>query len=88
MNMEAGSIVRSLKGHDAGTYYIVLGEERERLLLADGITKTPAAPKKKNRKHVSCEGRADELAGRLLEGLSVSEEEIKRTLKLWKAYHA
>ena len=47
-----GCLVRSLAGHDKGTYYIIVREDARYVYLADGRTKTAAKPKRKKRKHV------------------------------------
>jgi len=39
-------------GHDRGALCLVLREEGERLLLADGKLRKLSRPKRKNRKHV------------------------------------
>jgi len=39
-------------GHDRGTLYLVLGEDGDRVLLADGKLRKLSRPKRKNRKHV------------------------------------
>ncbi len=49
---EPGGVAESMAGHDAGRLYIILGQEGERLLLADGGAKSCRAPKSKNIKHV------------------------------------
>ena len=46
-----GCLVRSLAGHDKGTYYIIVREDARYVYLADGRTKTAAKPKRKKRKH-------------------------------------
>ncbi|RZT02732.1 KOW domain-containing RNA-binding protein [Cuneatibacter caecimuris] len=88
MKLEAGSIVRSLAGHDADCLYVVMHAEEKFLWVSDGRLKQAAVPKKKNRKHVEPAGRDEELARKFAEGRTVRDEEIKRALKLWKAYHA
>jgi len=50
--MSPYDIVVSLAGHDKGKLYQVVGEEKGKLLLADGKNKTLAKPKIKSPKHV------------------------------------
>lgn len=50
--MKKGDVVISLRGHDKGYFYVVVGEENEFLLLCDGKLKLLSSPKKKNRKHL------------------------------------
>ena len=47
-----GEFAFSLAGHDKGTLYLIIREDRENVFLADGVYKTWAAPKKKNKKHI------------------------------------
>lgn len=56
--MSTGGTIRaemlavSEAGHDCGTLYVIVGEEGELLLAADGRYKTLKAPKRKNKKHL------------------------------------
>ena len=49
----AGRFAISTTGKDAGKIYIIVGKEKERLLLADGVKYRLVNPKKKNCKHVT-----------------------------------
>ncbi len=73
---------RSKAGHDAGTCYVIVREDEEYLYLADGVSRTIAAPKKKNRKHVQI---IRNIPTSVLEvfasGEVTSDLEIKRALK-------
>lgn len=42
----------SLAGHDRKKIYLIVGEEKEYVYLADGKARTCEHPKKKNRKHI------------------------------------
>ena len=42
----------SAAGHDRGRLYLILGEDGDRLLLADGKLRKLSSPKRKNRRHV------------------------------------
>ena len=59
-------------GHDRGTLYLVLGEDGDRLLLADGRLRKLGRPKRKNRKHVMIlpNGLAEAVRGKLREPLT------------------
>lgn len=50
--MSEQTIVRSCAGHDKGLLYLVLSQEEDRLVLADGKLRKLARPKRKNQKHV------------------------------------
>ena len=54
--MKNGTVVKSLQGHDKGSYYLVVGVEDDMLLLADGKTKLLKSPKKKKIKHIYITG--------------------------------
>lgn len=47
-----GMFAVSKAGHDQGQMYVVLKEEGDSVLLADGRLKTIESPKKKNKKHI------------------------------------
>ncbi len=51
--IEVGRVCISRAGHDKGSLYVAVGTLGEDILLmADGVKKTLANPKKKKRKHV------------------------------------
>ena len=47
-----GCMALSLAGHDRNQIYLIVGEEKEYVYLADGKTRTCTQPKKKNKKHI------------------------------------
>lgn len=56
----------SAAGHDRGRLYLVLGEDGDRLLLADGKLRKLSSPKRKNRRHVMfLPGLAEAVSGKL-----------------------
>ena len=63
MTVEAGRVVLSRMGRDAGRYFIVVSElDQEFVLMADGALRKAARPKKKRRKHLEpCPETAPEL---------------------------
>ncbi len=78
--------MRSEAGHDKGSYFMVLREEGEYLLLADGKTRKAAAPKRKKAKHVCFVGESGEpTAEKLRRGEPVTDKELVRTLARWRA---
>lgn len=52
MDLAVGQLVKSLSGRDKGQHYLVLGFKDNRVMLADGRTRTLKKPKQKNRKHL------------------------------------
>lgn len=54
MEICKGKIVMSRVGRDRLRWYIVVGQEQDRVLLANGEKFTLANPKKKNYRHISC----------------------------------
>lgn len=65
-NCQAGMIVRVTAGRDAGRFLFVTAFDGKDLLLADGMRRTLAKPKRKNPRHVqathhmlACEGLTD-----------------------------
>lgn len=74
-----GCLVRSLAGHDKGTYYIIVREDARYVYLADGRTKTAAKPKRKKRKHVQFSHKWDEaLAAQFADGAWPVQDEAIR----------
>ena len=63
MLVEKGSVVRSMAGHDKGTLYLVLGAEKDRMLLCDGKRRPLDRPKRKSGKHIRKTNTVLDLAG-------------------------
>ena len=61
--MKKGTVVKSLKGHDEGCFYIVIKTEGENVFVCDGKNKLLDNPKRKNRKHLECIGKDADLSG-------------------------
>ncbi len=78
-----GTAVRSVAGHDNGTYYIVVGAAENDLLVANGKERTIVSPKRKNKKHLQpVEAEYDlTIQKRLLAGEQVREEEIRKLIR-------
>lgn len=55
--MKKGAVVVSLKGHDKGKMYVVIGESEGKLFLCDGKNKKLSNPKVKNIKHLKDVGK-------------------------------
>lgn len=55
MQPECGTVVKSLKGHDSGEYYVVVKTDGKYVYVANGKTKKLSAPKRKNLKHLFVE---------------------------------
>ncbi|MCL1823123.1 MAG: KOW domain-containing RNA-binding protein [Oscillospiraceae bacterium] len=51
--MEIGTIIKSISGHDKGSFYAVVGFEKQTPLIADGRRRKLEKPKKKNPKHIA-----------------------------------
>ena len=47
-----GMLATSRAGHDKDTTYVIIGEEKEYVYLADGRLKTVGQPKKKKKRHI------------------------------------
>ncbi|MBE7034463.1 MAG: hypothetical protein E7406_09595 [Ruminococcaceae bacterium] len=60
--MNIGDVVVSLKGHDRGSFYVVIGVEDDSILLCDGKRKLLSDPKKKNIKHLNTTGEKVDLS--------------------------
>lgn len=82
-----GHYAISLRGHDAGKIYLIVGasesDGREGyLLLADGKSRPVSAPKAKKPKHVNVlRERDDDIAALLFEGKRVDDSLVIHSLK-------
>lgn len=77
-------IVLSLTGRDKGQLMLVVAEEGEFLLLANGRVRRAESPKRKRRKHVSHQGACDaRTRSKLLETGRLTNSEIRKALALW-----
>ena len=52
MDVVPGQLVKSLVGRDKGEHYLVIRIEADRVMLANGRSRTVGSPKKKNPKHL------------------------------------
>lgn len=68
-----GYMASSLAGHDRNKIYLIVGEEKEYVYLADGKIRTCKNPKKKNKKHIQIIKKYEnpEITEKLLRGESV-----------------
>jgi len=84
MNQSAelvGMVVTSRAGRDAGDRYVVVGTAGDDMVLvADGRRRQAGRPKRKNVKHLVVHGPAGHLAGRLRDGQTVTDEELRAAL--------
>lgn len=81
-----GMLAVSRAGHDRDVLYLIVREEGERVYLADGVHRTYAAPKKKNRRHIQTvrSGIPPELMEELSENPADADTKIKRWIKLYQ----
>ena len=81
-----GMLAVSRAGHDRDVLYLIVREEGERVYLADGVHRTYAAPKKKNRRHIQTvrSGISPELMEDLSENPADDDTKIKRWIKLYQ----
>lgn len=80
-----GQLVRSRAGRDQGSIYVVTGVLNGRtVLVADGGTRTVAAPKRKNVRHLILHQAelSEELCGRLARGERVDDAEIRQAVRM------
>ena len=78
-----GMFAVSKAGHDQGQMYVVLKEEGDSVLLADGRLKTIESPKKKNKKHRQLvkTGLDENLVIKIKNQQPINNEEIKAAIK-------
>lgn len=61
--MKKGTVVKSLKGHDEGCFYVVISTNDGYALVCDGKNKLLAKPKRKNCRHLELIGKDIDLSG-------------------------
>ena len=84
MESRPSEIVRSLAGHDAGMYYMVLGVEGDKLYLVNGKNKKRANPKIKKQKHVQIlRGQSEDILSRMKEG-KLNDADVIHRLRVGK----
>ena len=79
-----GYFARSKAGHDKGTLYAILDRDDRFVYLSDGRLKEVNNPKKKKEKHLQfIASQAEEIAAKLDSGLEITNEDVRRSLKLY-----
>lgn len=82
MDVEAGSLVKSIAGRDKGEMFVVLKREEDFLFLANGKARKTENPKKKKLKHISFINlELEALKKKLMEGDMPTNAEIRKGLK-------
>ena len=78
-----GYMALSLAGHDRGKLYLIVGEEKEYVYLADGKGRSCKNPKKKNKKHIQVVKKYENpaVAERLRRGESIDVSIIVQEVK-------
>jgi ribosomal protein L14E/L6E/L27E len=86
MELKTGMLVESRAGHDKGELYIVTDMDSEFVYVCDGKIRTVDRPKKKKEKHVAKKSGVPEIiAEKLIDRKPVTNEDIKRVIKLWRS---
>ena len=82
-----GLLAFSKAGHDKQEIYMIVAQDAEYVYLCDGRLRPLAHPKKKNKKHIQLikQGYDQTIREKLLSGLKVRDEEIKRAIKIYKS---
>lgn len=89
MDYRIGDVVRSAAGHDKNKAYIVVAEDGEYVLVANGKTRSADTPKRKKKKHLLYIGRIDESSAECIYKRSgafsvkngTSDSELRKLLK-------
>lgn len=53
MELLRGMVVKSMAGHDSGSFYVAISVDKDFAMIADGKLRTVKKPKKKNIKHLA-----------------------------------
>jgi large subunit ribosomal protein L14e len=80
-----GTVVLSKCGRDKGRYFIVCGlQGDDYVLLADGVLRKLARPKKKKIKHIAVTNdRLENIAQKLTDGKKVFDSELRGALRAY-----
>ena len=79
-----GYFARSKAGHDKDTLYVILDRDDRFVYLSDGRLKEVNNPKKKKEKHLQfIASQAEGIAAKLDLGLEITNEDVRRSLKLY-----
>lgn len=87
MTEDFAKIAMSLAGHDKGQTYIIIDGNSEYVYLADGRLKTLATPKRKNRKHIQIDQRADQSIIDKYNAGILNDSDIRSVVKKWRLEH-
>lgn len=82
LSMEAGRVVKSIQGRDAGRYFIILQVIDEQfVLMADGLTRKIAHPKKKKVKHLRLKPILVNVDGATLPNKHLQDSDLRTALE-------
>lgn len=81
-----GYFGKSLAGHDKGEIYLIIGEDNDCVMVADGNLKKIDSPKKKNKKHIQIikNYAGDKLMKKISEASNDANDEIRLAIKRFK----
>ncbi len=81
-----GKFAVSLVGHDAGSYYVILGQENGKFLVTEGRLRPVDKPKTKNPKHLKiCRGNVTQETLDLMTGrCGGADQAIRREISLYR----
>ncbi len=85
VGIEVGTVVSSKAGRDRGQYYLVIrGIDDTTVLVADGVRRTVANPKKKNIKHLRIHSKPNtEISHKVLTRRKISDVEVREVLQVF-----
>ena len=80
-DIQLSDVVVSTAGRDQGSWFYVIGTEKDYLILADGKGRTLEQPKRKKRRHAQKVLRSEtRVAAKLIAGDKVLNSELRRDL--------
>lgn len=80
-----GKLAISKSGHDKDSIYVIIKEDADKVLLADGRLKPVEKPKRKNKKHIQIIKKLpEEVTEMLPQDREFRNEEVKRAIKLYE----
>ncbi|MBQ5447209.1 MAG: KOW domain-containing RNA-binding protein [Lachnospiraceae bacterium] len=79
-----GEFAKSKAGHDKEQVFVIINIENEYVYLVDGKSRKLESPKKKKLKHIQVINKIDDnLLNKIQSGNNITNEEVKRAIKLY-----
>lgn len=80
-----GALARAKAGHDKEQVFLIIREDHEYVILADGISRTLGKPKHKRKKHIQIiHDEGEPKRRKQIEETGLTDEAVKQMLQCYK----